>query len=135
MSRSYSDPSYGSKKALSFAQTAAINGTTGNTLIESHTFMEPVTVTDFNVRTTTAGNGTSRELIIGKSLGGTGTVALIGTVTVGTSTLGSVTDGAVVSTSFLAGDDLQVLINGTGATVATVVASVQYKETYVQSDT
>ena len=134
MSRCYSDPSYGSKKSLELLNTAAMNGTAAIATDQVYTFMNPVSVTDWNVRVTTVGAGTSREVILGKSLGGTGTIAAIGTITVGTASVDTATDGTCTTTSFVTGDDLTISLNGTGATAAVVAPVVQYVETFVESD-
>ena len=134
MARSYSDPSYGSKKSLGLLDTAAMNGTAAAATDQVYTFMTPVSVQDWNVRVTTAGNGTARNVILGKSLAGTGAVTAIGTIAVGTASVDTVTDGAATTTSFNAGDDLVVQLEGTGATVAIVAPVVSYVETFVVSD-
>ena len=134
MSRTYSDPSYGSKKSLELLDTAAMNGTAAVATDQIYTFMAPAKVQDWNCRVTTAGNGTKRDVVIGKSLAGTGSVAVMGTITVGTATVDTVTDGTLTETSFATGDDLVIQLGGTGATVAVVAPVVQYVETFVQSD-
>lgn len=132
--RSYSDPSFGSKKEKTMLNTAAINGT--GTIAEDQrmTFMQAVKVTDWNASVTTAGNGTSRDVIIGKSLGGTGAIVAFGTITIGTASADTVTDGSCTETSFVAGDDLVIGLGGTGATVAVVCPVVQYVETFVVTE-
>jgi len=134
MSRTYSDASYASKKSLELLNTAAMNGTAAAATDQVYTFMQPVTVTDWNVRVTTAGSGTKRQVILGKSLAGTGAVTAIGTISVGTASADTVTDGAVTSTNFSTGDDLVVQLEGTGATVAVVAPAVQYIEKFVLGD-
>jgi len=134
MSRTYDDPSYGSKKQLNLLNTAAMNGTAAAATDQVHTFMQPVTVTDANILITTAGAGTKRSIIIGKSLAGTGAVTTIATTDVGTATVDTVVDMTATETDFATGDDLVVQIAGTGATVAVVCPSIQYRERYVQDD-
>jgi len=135
MSRTYSDPSYGSKKELTLLNTAAMNGTAAAATDQVHTVMEPITITDWNVKVTTAGNGTARQVILGHSLAGTGSVSAIGTITVGTASADTVTDGTCVETNISAGDDIVIQLAGTGATVAVVCPVVQYVERFVESDT
>ncbi len=134
MSRTYSDPSYGSEKTIELLDTAAMNGTAAAATDQVYTVMSAITVTDWNVRVTTAGSGTLRNVLLGKSLGGTGTVVAMGTIAVGTASVDTVKDGTVTATDLVAGDDLVIQIAGTGATVAVVAPVVQYKERYVQSD-
>jgi len=134
MSRTYSDPSYGSKKLFAFDATGSLAGTAAIAVKGVHTFMEPVTVTDMNVFFVAGGTTAAQSFVIGKSLAGTGTFAGIGTIVVGTQATSSVKDGAVTSTSFNAGDDLVLYAGGTAAIVANGVVRVQYKETFVLSD-
>jgi hypothetical protein len=129
--RSYSDPAFGSKKQLTMLNTAALNGTAAAATDQVYTFMTPVTVTDWQLMVTTAGNGTSRDVILGKSLAGTGAVTVVGTTTVGTAAVDTVVDCTCTETDFAAGDDLVVQLVGTGATVAVVCPIVLYVEKFV----
>jgi hypothetical protein len=133
-SRTYSDPSFGSKKVLTMLNTAAMNGTATIAEDQRITFMQAVKVTDWQVTVTTAGNGTSRDCIIGKSIGGTGAIVAYGTITVGTASADTVTDGSISELAFSAGDDIVIGIGGTGATVAVVCPTVQYLEAFVVGD-
>jgi hypothetical protein len=130
-SRTYSDPTFGSKKEVTLLNTAALNGTAAAATDQVYTFMAPVIVTDWEVMVTTAGNGTSRNVLLGKSLAGTGAVSLIGTITIGTNTVDTVVDGACTETAFAAGDDVVIQLEGTGATVAVVCPVLQIRETFV----
>jgi hypothetical protein len=134
MSRTYSDPSYGSEKLISFPATGSLAGTAAIAVKCAHTFMEPCTVTDMNVFFVAGGTTAAQSFVVGKSLAGTGTFAPIGTIVVGTQATNTIKDGAVTATSFNAGDDLVLYAGGTAAIVANGIVRCQYKETFVVSD-
>lgn len=128
--RTYSDPAFGTKQTLTMLNTAALNGTGAAATDQVFTFMHPVRVTDWQLLITTAGNGTSRDVILGKSLAGTGAVTTVGTATIGTNAVDTVVDCSLTETAFAAGDDLVIQLVGTGATVAVVCPVVQYVEQF-----
>lgn len=136
MARSYSDPSYGSKKELRLNPSGALNSTeSAATEIGRHTFMQPVTVTDGNIWFNAGGTNTDISVVFGKSAAGTGSVSAMGTAAIGTSATGSVKDGSLTSTDFSSGDDLVVQrAAGTSTTSEDVVPSIQYTERFVESD-
>ena len=133
--RNYSDPSYGSIKTIQTDESASLAGTGAITVVQSHTFMYPVTVTDWNVVVKTGGTAGNCPVTIGKSAAGTGTVSYLGTVTLGTNANLSVVDGSLTETSFSAGDDL-VFSRGVATTAGPFVVSadVQYRETFESGD-
>ena len=134
MSRTYSDPSYGSKKMYAFPATGSLAGTAAIAIKSAVEFMEPATVTDFNVFFVAGGTTAAQSFVIGKSLAGTGAFSAIGTIVVGTQATNSTKDGAVTETSFTAGDLLQLYAGGTAAIVANGIVTVQYKETFEVGD-
>ena len=139
MARTYSDPSYGSNKQMPIpGEAIAINGTVTSTTEKARvTVMSPITVNDLNVSHLVAATNVDSILLVGKSLGGTGTFSALGTVTLtGTNTANQVTDATVTSTDFVAGDDI-VVARAAGTETETAWRGkvyVQYKEKYVQSD-
>lgn len=139
MSRTYSDPTYGAEKRMTIPGGAiALNGTVTSTTEKARsTVMEPITVTDMNVEVLVAGTAVDTKVVLGKSLGGTGTISAFGTVTLtGTKTANSVIDATATATNFVAGDDIVFArLAGTETeTAIRVQGVVQYKERYVQSD-
>lgn len=134
MARFYSDPSYGVKQVHTFPATGSLVGTAAISLKGAHKFMHPVTATDVEVYFVAGGTTTAQSFVVGKSLAGTGTFAGIGTIVVGTQATGTSKAGAVTETSFSTGDELQLYAGGTAAIVANGVVSVQYRETFVVSD-
>jgi len=133
--KSYSDPSYGSKKVVRTAESASQAGTGAVTVIERHTFMFPATITDWNVIVKTGGTAGDCPVTIGKSTAGTGTVAELGTITLATNANLSVVDGSLTETSFDAGDDL-VFSRGVATTAGPFVCSaeVYFKEAFQTGD-
>jgi hypothetical protein len=96
------------------AQTSVI---AADTVLDRRTFMEAVTVKDWNLvfksgDTCTGTDDTARwVLILGKSLAGTGAVTTIGSAVVGTQADNSVLDDAVTETNFAAGDDIVLQVS------------------------
>jgi len=138
MSRTYSDPSYGSRKTVKLPNTAVMDGTgTDVTLTSIYEVLYPVTVQDFSLYTVTAGTGVSvGDCVIGKSLAGTGDFAVCGTATlVGTQAQYSVVDGSVTATDFVAGDQIQMKLDGTGVDITVCTPHVEVVEHFVVSDT
>jgi hypothetical protein len=136
MARSYSDPSYGSKKELSLRESGVLNGTASAAAeLMRHTFMAPVSLQDANLQFIAGGTNTTVSILVGKSAAGTGTVSNIGTIAIGTQAIDTVKDGAVTVTSFSTGDDLVISrAAGTSTTVENVVPVVSYIETYEVGD-
>jgi hypothetical protein len=138
MTRTYSDPSYGSKKILNMTASGSTVGTAvGTNLAASRTTVEfPITIQDWQLKYiaggTTAG---TKSILINTSLAGTGANVAVGTIALGTNATGEVRDGALTATNLNAGDDLILTFTGTDAIVANVQAQVTYVERYVQSDT
>lgn len=139
MSRTYSDPSYGSRKNITLPESAAVTGT--GTAVDvncDHKLMYPVTVQDFNVVATTAGtSGVAFDIILGYETGGTGTWTALGTASKGTANtaIGEAINGSVTATNLSADDHLSLHMDGTATDVLTVVGNVEVIERFVQSDT
>lgn len=137
MGRSYSDPSYGSKKEITLEPTGALNGTDASfTEIATlrHTFMQPVKVSDMQAFFVAGGTTTTKQVAIGKSAGGTGAITQIGTFASYTQAINTILDGAVTETAFSTGDDLTVSELGTSTTVENMRITVQYKEAFEADD-
>ena len=136
MSRTYSDPSYGSRKTIKLPNTAAMDGTgTAVTLTSIYEVLYPVTVQGFSLYTVTAGTGASvGDCVLGYSLAGTGTFSPCGTAELaGTQAQYSVIDGTVTATDFAAGDQIQVKLDGTGVDITVVTPHVEVVERFVNS--
>ena len=136
MARSYSDPSYGSKKTFVMNKTGSTVGTSAGTdLIASTTsVMYPITVTDWNLKYFAGGTSTVKSLVLNSKLAGTGANVAIGTIALGTNATSTVRDGGVISGDIATGDDLIITFVGTDAIVADVIPNVQYVERFVESD-
>lgn len=138
MSRSYSDPSYGSQKVLRLEPTGALNGTDASATEVSTcrtTVMQPIKVLDWNVHMVAGGTNATRSIVLGKSAAGTGVISAIGTIATGTIATNAIKDGSVTETDLDAGDDLVITTIGTSTTVENMLPSISYRERYVQSDT
>lgn len=139
----YDDHKYGvnhEMKLLGRANQTSVRAS--QAVADRHTFMDAVTVKDFNVyfvqgdtTTGTSANHNAWVIGIGKSAAGTGAISLIGTAYCGTAGQadGSVLDGSVTETNFSAGDDIVLTYEaGTAlpAGVLRVEATVKYVERY-----
>jgi hypothetical protein len=136
--RTYSDPSYGSRKTIELPETAVMNGTGTATSLDSKIkLMYPVTIKGFNLATTTAGTGAAPgDVVLGYETGGTGSFTEIGTATLtGTQAVKTNIDGSVTETNLSADDTLSVVLDGTAQDVSTVIPRVELIERFVQSDT
>jgi len=143
----YDDPRYGVIQSLAMAKAAdaAIgSANAARSVLQRKTFMKNVTVKDFNIEVLTGATctGTSQvstqiyQLAIGKSLGGTGSLATFGTAVVGTAGAadGTVIDGSLTETNFVAGDDITFSVEvGTALGDNSLIAraNVSYVERYV----
>lgn len=138
MARTYSDPSYGSKKQVTLPVTLTLEGSNSSafTLESTHKFMTPVTVTDVNYTAEVAGTGTATSLLVGYLTGGTGSFTAIGTASAaGTQDIEDVIDDSVTETNLSTGDEIAIYGIGTDNDfVTTYVPHVQYKERFVVSD-
>lgn len=141
MSRTYSDPSYGSRKIIAMPGKSTIDGTYQSaTDLVRHTFMFPATVVDTNLGIIAGGTDLGADVFfyLGKSSAGTGAVSVIGTYDplqgTGTHADASVLDASVTETSFSAGDDLVFQAIGTIGHAMNVCPFVEILETYDQSD-
>jgi len=141
MTRSYSDASFGAHQTLNMGNKGSIDGTYQSASdIVRHTFMKPVSTLDWNLSILTGGTNLGADVFfyVGKSLGGTGTVSVIGTADplqgTGTYSDASVLDASLTATSFVAGDDLVFQAIGTIGHAMVVQPMVEYTEAFVESD-
>ena len=132
--RSYSDPSYGSKKMFKFNRVTA--GTRASTAVAADagmlTVLHPITVTGFGLELSATGEGTSfwypvRNVSLGLCTLGfaSGAAALAGTETTCTGT------GVTCDT----GDVINLWVgHNASSTLAYVEATVEYMERFVEND-
>lgn len=135
--RSYSDPSYGSKKFIELAATGALNGTVASATslaVTRYTVMQPIRILDCNAFFVAGGTSTTQRVVLGYEAGGTGSFTGIGTIASYTQAINTVVDAAVTETNLSAGDDLIVASFGTSTTVENMKLVVSYRERYVVSD-
>ena len=137
MSRTYSDPSYGSRKTLEMPVSEVNDGTgTALDIGAEIKVMYPMTVQDFNYTTVVAGTGVAGgNIVLGSKLAGTGAFAIIGTAaTTSTQAVDTIVSGACTSSDINAGDTLSLVFDGTATDVMTVSARVEVVERFVVSD-
>ena len=144
MSRTYSDPSYGSKKVLQGVGTGyAINGTNASatTLVRILADAEhPIAISDFGAGNLVIGTqAIANKLVLNSHSAGTGAAVAMGTITLGTAgaviAAGATVSGAATG-SINAGDALSVTLAAGTETAANlrIVPVVEYTETFVVSD-
>jgi len=137
MSRTYSDPSYGSKKIFPLLGTGSVVGThASGTVLAATEVSVPLamTIKDWSLQSTVAGTHSAKSLILNTKLGGTGALVPVGTAALGTHAIFDTTAGSATSTKVVAGDSIVVSMVGTDAIVSEFLPKVTYVETYVQSD-
>ena len=138
MSRTYSDPSYGSEKVLYSQLWSA--GTRATALVEAMVkATKPIEVVDFNVLNTVLGTGGSSQWVLAatSSLGthAIATISLVGTHAANAHIDGSVT---TTGTTHLVGTDGFIHLYSVLSTASPspiLRFNIQYREKYVNSDT
>lgn len=132
MSRSYSDPSYGSKKVFSFHRVSMGTRSAAAAVTEAGqiTAMSPITITSWNMTCNATGNGGTSQWTLRK-----GTVAL-GTLNFVTNPTAGTTVGADVTEVSLTAGDVLSLYSATSVASPTpfVTARVEYRETFESGD-
>jgi len=132
--RSYSDPSYGSIKQLSYLERTA--GTRATALVESVKAMNPITIVDWNMANTTLGTGGSSQWVLAAT-SSNGTAALGTIIFVGTHAAGITVDGSIASVAaatVASGGTLDLYSVLSTAAGLTVTARVTYRESFDVSD-
>lgn len=139
--RTYSDPSYGSRKDIVMPSKSTIDGTYQSAVdLMRHTFMFPATAVDSNLAIIAGGTDLGADVFfyLGKSAAGTGAVTVIGTYNplqgAGTHADASVIDTTVTETSFSAGDDLVFQAIGTIGHAMAVCPHVEIIEAFESGD-
>ena len=137
MTRTYSDPSYGSRKTLELPDSEVLAGTGTATDIGAEIkVMYPMTVQDWQYTVTTAGTGAAPgSVILGYKLAGTGDFTAIGTAaTSGTQAIDGIVSGAATATNIAADDTLSLILDGTAQDITVVKPRVEVIERFVVSD-
>jgi hypothetical protein len=144
ITRSYSDPAFGSKKIMKTAYEGhAINGTNaaattlGSPLIAN----TRTTILDIRACNTTLGTqAIANSLIVNTHSAGTGAAVAIGTMSLGTASAvlaaGQVFAGSLTETTINAGDRVSVqLAAGTETTAnARIIVELEYTEAFEVSE-
>ena len=141
----YDDDQYGAQQTVTITAVNQTSTRAATVAVASHTFMQAVTVTDFNISwlgdvggaaLALTGTVNSNRLTLGvaKRLAGTGALAELGNVVLGTAALGGVVDGSCTATNFSAGDDICLTANAGTALVVlqwNASANIMFKERFV----
>lgn len=133
MSNSYDDPRFGVSKYLQVTVTSSLAGTSAATELRRYTVMEATTILDWNLRVSTGGTSAGRQLLIGYSVGGTGTTVNIGTQALGTHADNTVIDSSLTQTSISEGDDIVISVLGTAAGAYVVEPVIKIQERFVNA--
>jgi hypothetical protein len=129
--RSYSDPSYGSVKTLTFGVVAA--GTRATAIVDGFTAMNPITILDWSMSNSTLGTGGSSQWVLAAT-SSNGTAALGTIIFVGTHAAGAVVSGTATETTIPTGGALHLYSVLSTAAALTVSAVVTYREAFVATD-
>ena len=127
----YDNPVYSIEQMLIGDRSGAINGTVAATELMRYTMNKAGAVNKAKIRAAIGGTEASiRQILLGKSLAGTGAFSVLGTQALGTLANGNIVDWAVTG-SYLAGDDLVIQHLGTGAAVYDIEVQVYYQQAFV----
>lgn len=130
--RSYSDPSYGSVKTLTFGVVTA--GTRATAIVDGFTAMNPITIIDWEMSNSTLGTGGSSQWVLAAT-SSNGTSALGTIIFVGTHAAGAVVDGSIATeVTIPTGGALHLYSVLSTAAALTVSAKVSYREAFVATD-
>ena len=132
--RSYSDPSYGSKKTMNFQRVSM--GTRAADTVELAagvlTVMTPMVVTDWSIACDATGNGGTSTWILKKGTLALGTLSFVTNPTAGT----VVTGTCDTNNDCNVGDKLYLYTGlSTAAPQPFITPIVEYRETFDVSDT
>jgi hypothetical protein len=126
--RSYSDPTYGSKKILKFQKFSC--GTRAVAALESISLMHPITITGVNIRAITAGSGATSAWSLTSGATILSTIAFATNATAGTVVKGTVAETLVPADGIL----IMGSLLSTADPNQDCQMSVEYVETFVAED-
>jgi len=130
--RSYSDPSYGSIKTVTFGVVTA--GTRATAIVDGFKPMNPITIVDWSMSNSTLGTGGSSQWVLAAT-SSNGTSALGTIIFVGTHAAGAVVDGSIATeVTIPTGGALNLYSILSTAAALTVTAVVSYREAFDVSD-
>ncbi len=129
----YDDARFAVEQCIITDRSGALNGTVGATELMRYTFKKNVALTAAKIRCAVGGTEASkRKILIGKSVGGTGTTSQLGTQALGTQANNTIVDFSVTG-NFDADDDIVISHLGTGAAVYDVQLQLFYRERFVNA--
>ena len=134
MAADYSDPRFGVEQCWSTEFLGAINGTVAATVLRRMRVRKAMVLNYANINFKVGGTEAGlRQIVIGRSLAGTGTTAQLGSQALGTMADLSTPLAFAVAGTFAAGDDIVVQHLGTGAGVYNVGVQLFLQETFVNA--
>jgi len=129
--RSYSDPSYGSIKLYSFPALTA--GTRATAIAQAWKPMNPITIVDWQITNNATGTGgTSQWKLVATSAEGTSELGAISMT--GTHGVGAIVDGTATETKVSKDGAVHLYSVLSTAADLSVIATVSYRERFVQDD-
>ena len=133
MSRTYSDPSYGSKKIFKFNAVSMGTRSPENTPAAGvFTASHPITITDFTMTCSATGNGGTSQWVLLKGTTALGTLNFVTNPTAGTVMSTAPAAAAATGTS----GDIWYLysVSSVAAPEPFVTAEIEYVERYLDTD-
>ena len=132
MSKQYSNPLFGVEQCVVLPTSGALNGTVAATTITRKKMKRASVVSDVGLYFTAGGTAATRQLVLSRSLAGTGTVTPLGSYVLGTVATG-VTALTGLTGTFAANDDIVIQHLGTDAILYDIRTSIFYSEQFVNA--
>lgn len=133
MSKQYDDARFGIEQCWILGRSGALNGTVAATELMRYTLSKDMVLNKAKIRAAVGGTEASlRQILIGKSLAGTGAMSAFGTQALGTLANGAIVDFTVAGTA-AANDDIVIQHLGTGAAVYDVEIQLFLQELFVNA--
>ncbi len=132
MGSQYSDPRFGVEQSIRTEALGAINGTVAATTLARIYLSKAMVLNKARIFCKVGGTEAGlRQIVLGRSLAGTGTVTALGSQALGTVADLATPIAFAVTGTFAAGDDLVVQHLGTGAAVYNVAVQAFLQEVFV----
>jgi len=129
----YSNPRWAVRQLWKFRTTGALNATTASATEKWRQTLSstwPVYINAAKISFTAGGTEAAvNQLVLGKSLAGTGAFSALGTQALATHATADVVDWSITGT-LTAGDDLIIAYYGTSTEVYDAIVSVDYSEQF-----
>jgi hypothetical protein len=133
MSKQYDDPRFGVEQCFTTDVSASLASTVAATEINRYYIKKDSVLTGVQLRCKTGGTDAVRQVLVGRSLAGTGAFSGLGTVVLGTQANSTIKAMTITQGTFAAGDHIVMQHLGTGAEPWVVSAQYFYTETFVNA--